>query len=159
MTGNAPQWASPLLVAACFVLLWIAVTWLLSYTSGWVALARIYRADREATGIPVRLRAARMGHGAAGQFRNVLTLWVGDEGLQLRLQWLFRINSPDLFVPWTEIAATRGRQWFFDYIELKFLQAPEIPLRLYGEAAERVCAAAGERWPEKNSDSTLPLQT
>jgi len=153
MTATPVQWASPLLVAACFVALWIAVTWLLSYTSGWVALARLYRADRVAVGIPVRMRAVRMGRGASGQFRNVLTLWVGSEGIQLRLQFLFRINSPDLFMPWSEIAVSRGRQLFFNYIELNFLRAPDIPLRLYGEAAERVCAAADEHWPEKKSGS------
>ena len=157
MAATSPQWASPLLVTSCFVALWVAVTWLLSYASGWVALARLYRADRGAVGIPVRMRAARMGRGATGQFRNVLTLWVGTEGIQLRLQWLFRINSPDLFVPWTEIAVTRGRQFFFDYIELKFLQAPDIPLRLYGESAERVCAAAAEHWPEKKMELAAPL--
>ena len=157
MAATSPQWASPLLVAFCFVALWIAVTWLLSHISGWVALARLYRAGRDAVGIPVRLRAARMGRGATGQFRNVLTLWVGTEGIQLRLQLLFRINSPDLFVPWTEITVTRGRQLFFNYIELKFRQAPDIPLRMYGEAAERVCAAADEHWPEKKSVLAAPV--
>ena len=97
------------------------------------------------------------GQGATGQFRNVLTLWVGTEGIQLRLQLLFRINSPDLFVPWTEITVTRGRQLFFNYIELKFRQAPDIPLRMYGEAAERVCAAADEHWPEKKSVLAAPV--
>ena len=48
MAANGAQWASPLLVASCFVALWIVVTWLLSHISGWVALARIYRANREA---------------------------------------------------------------------------------------------------------------
>ncbi len=148
MAANGAQWAPPLLAASCFVALWIAVTWLLSYTSGWVALARIYRASREAGGIPVRLRAARMGRNLVGQFRNVLTLWVGSDGLQLRLQFFFRINSPDLFFPWTDVSVTRGRQFFFDYVELKFRQAPEIPLRIYGKSGELVREAAGDDWPE-----------
>jgi len=45
---SAPQWMSPLSGALAFAALWIAVTWLLSHTSGWVRLAQRYRADREA---------------------------------------------------------------------------------------------------------------
>jgi len=157
MSSNGAQWASPLLVASCFVALWIVVTWLLSHISGWVALARIYRANREAGGIPVRLRAARMGRNLVGQFRNVLTLWVGSDGLQLRLQFFFRINSPDLFFPWSDVAVTHGRQWFFDYVELKFRQAPEIPLRIYGKSAELVRAAAGDDWPQTRSHTAATL--
>ncbi len=142
------QWGSPLLAAVCFVALWVFVNWLLSYASGWAALARIYCARDEAAGIPVRLRAVHMGCQFLGQYRNVLTLWVSTQGLCLRMQFLFRINNPDLFFPWADISVTRGRRWFSDYIELKFRQAPEIPLRIYGAAAEMVCDAAGDQWPE-----------
>ena len=156
MNDPVPVWAPPLLFAACFVALWLFVTWLLSHTSGWVTLARIYPATGDATGIPVRLRAVRMGRSGLGQFRNVLTLWVGAQGMQLHMLFLFAINSPDLFVPWSDISVTRGRQFFFDYVELQFRQAPEIPLRIYGKSAERVQEAAGADWPERRSHDALP---
>ena len=63
--------------------------------------------------------------------------------MQMHMLFLFAINSPDLFVPWSDVSVTRGRQFFFDYIELKFRQAPGIPLRIYGASAERVVEAAG----------------
>ena len=148
MNAATPQWASPLFFAALFAAMWIAVTWLLSHTSGWVALARVYRAGDAASGIPVRIRAANMGHSLLGQFRNVLTLWVGARGLHLHMLFLFGINSPDLFFPWADISVSRGRHFFFDYIELKFRLAPEIPLRIYGKAAALVQEAAGSDWPE-----------
>lgn len=155
MNDAVPVWAPPLLVTACFVAMWLFVTWLLSHTSGWTTLARIYRAENEATGIPVRLRAVRMGRSGLGQYRNVLTLWAGAQGMQLHMLFLFAINSPDLFVPWSDISVTRGRQFFFDYIELKFRQAPEIPLRIYGASAERVVEAAGADWPENKTRGAM----
>jgi hypothetical protein len=156
MNAPVPAWAPPLLVAACFVGLWLFVTWLISHTSGWVTLARIYRAENAATGIPVRLRAVRMGCSLLGQYRNVLTLWAGANGIQLHMLFLFAINSPDLFIPWSDITVTRGRQWFFDYVELRFRGAPEIPLRIYGEAAARVQEAAGADWPEVKARGAVP---
>lgn len=151
MSAATSQWASPLLFAGLFAALWLAVTWLLSHTSGWVALARIYRADEAAAGIPVRISAARMGHGLLGQFRNVLTAWVSARGLHLHMQFLFRINSRDLLFPWADISVSRGRQFFIDYVELKFRRAPEIPLRIYGRAAALVQEAAGSDWPERKA--------
>jgi hypothetical protein len=148
---SAPQWMSPLSGALAFAALWIAVTWLLSHTSGWVRLAQRYRADREAQGIPVRVRAARMGRGPLGRYRNVLTLWVSADGLHLRLLFWLRINSPDLFFPWSEVTVTRGRYLFFDYVELTFQQAPQIPLRIYGQSAEHLREAAGTDWPAEKS--------
>jgi len=95
-----------------------------------------------------------MGRSAIGQFRNVLTLWVGEQGLQLHMMFLFAINSRDLFFPWTDVSVSRGRRFFFDYVELHFRQAPDIPLRIYGKAAERVREAAGNNWPEnKRADA------
>ena len=79
-----------------------------------------------------------MGRNLLGQYRNVLTLWAGANGIQLHMLFLFAINSPDLFIPWSDITVTRGRQWFFDYVELRFRGAPEVPLRIYGEVAARV---------------------
>lgn len=148
---SAPQWMSPLWFVLAFAVVWAAVTWLISHASGWVGLAQCYRARRQAQGIALRVRAARMGQGAIGRFRNVLTLWVSAGGLHLRLLFLFRINSPDLFVPWSDVTVTTGRHLFFDYVELTFRQAPQIPLRIYGQAAQQLREAAGPDWPAEQS--------
>jgi hypothetical protein len=70
-------------------------------------------------------------------------------GLQLRMLFLFRVNTPDLFFPWRDVSVRRGRLWFFDYVELKFRQVPDVPLRIYGKAAELVREAAAGHWPER----------
>ena len=142
-------WVSPVVYLLLFAILWIGVIWLLSHLTGWVALAKIYRAPTAAAGIPVRLRSVHLGSGLLGQYRNVLTAWVSGEGLQLRMLFLFRVNTPDLFFPWSDVSVSRGRQLFFDYVELKFRLTPDIPLRIYGKAAEQLREVAAEHWPER----------
>jgi hypothetical protein len=154
LSGNASQWASPLLVLLFFAVLWIGVTSLVLRLSGWLALERSYRASGGAKGIPVRLRAAKLGRGFIGQFRNVLTLWVGKEGLQLHVLVLFGPNRSDLFFPWADISVSRGRQYFSEYVELTFARAPAIRLRIYGHAAVMVRNAAGSDWPVGNGSSS-----
>jgi hypothetical protein len=146
LTGAA--WTSPLVLAFAFAALWIGVSSLVSYLSGWVSLAQRYRATGEASGIPVRVGVARLGRSGIGRFRNVLTVWVGAGGLRLHLLFLFGINSRDLFVPWPDISVSRGRHFFADYVEFRFRGAPDIPLRIFGLAADQVRAAAGPHWPE-----------
>lgn len=148
MPANAPIWNSPLMFAAYFVVLWLFVSWLISHLSGWVALARIYAATAKPSGVPVRLGVGRIGCSALGQFRNILTAWVGEQGLQLHMLFLFAVNSRDLYFPWTDVTVRRGHHLFSDYVELHFRQAPDIPLRIYGVAAERLREAAGANWPE-----------
>jgi hypothetical protein len=148
MSSSTAQWASPLLFLFFFAVLWITVTSLVLYLSGWLALERIYRAGSGAKGIPLRLRAAKLGRGFIGQFRNVLTLWVGKEGLQLHVLVLFGPGRSDLFFPWADITVSRGRQYFSEYVELTFARAPAIPLRIYGHAAVMLRDAAGDDWPE-----------
>ena len=141
-------WSPPLFYAGCFVLLWYLVIWITSHLNGWVRLCSIYRAPGAPSGVPVRLAGARVGHRFSGYYRNVLTLWVNEQGVQLRVLFLFRFNTPDLFFAWSEITVGRGRHLFADYVELRFQRAPDIPLRIYGPVAEQVRAAAGPHWPE-----------
>ncbi len=148
MSAHTLQWMSPLLFLCCIVLLWLAVTALVLRLSGWLTLERCYRAAGAARGVPVRLRAARLGRGLIGRFRNVLTLWVGNEGLQLHVLRLFGPRRSDLFFPWTDITVSRGHWYFSDYVELTFVRAPEIPLRIDARAAAAVQAAAAAHWPE-----------
>lgn len=147
MTAAENAWGTPLFFLLCFILLWVTVCWVVSHACGWTALAKIYRATEDASGIPVRLGAARIGRGFIGRFRNVLTLWVGTQGVQLRMLFLFRVNNPALFIPWSDISVSHGREFFSDYVELHFSGAPEIPLRIYAQAAQMVRAAAAEHWP------------
>jgi hypothetical protein len=142
-------WLPPVAFLLLFVGMWLAVTYLLSYISGWVTFAKYYRATRPFNGANVRVRGAQMGRSLMGNFRNVLTVGVNTEGISLHLLFLFAINSPDLFVPWPDITVSRGRRWFMEYIEFRFKRAPDIPLRVFGRPGGEIQGAAGAKWPKE----------
>ena len=138
----------PFVFALSFVAMWLAVTFLLSYISGWALLARNYRAQRAYMGRFERVRNSRMGPlGPFGGARNALSFGVDASGIFLRMFVLFRINCRDLFIPWTDITITRGKSFFVEYVELHFRLAPNIPLRIYGKAGQTLQALATELRP------------
>ena len=135
-------------IALAFVLLWLAVTFLLSYISGWAFLAEHYRAARPYAGRYERIRSSQMGPlGPFGGVRNALNVGIDHEGLHLRMFILFRLNCRDLFIPWRDITVSRGRSMFVDFVEFHFRQAPKIAVRIYGKAGEVIQALAGPAWP------------
>ena len=111
---NTELWLPQLGILAAFVLLWLAVTFLLSYISGWAFLAEHYRAARPYAGRYERIRSSQMGPlGPFGGARNALNVGIDHEGLHLRMFILFRVNCRDLFIPWRDITVSRGRFPFF----------------------------------------------
>jgi hypothetical protein len=139
-----PQAAAILFIAG----IWLVVTFLLSYISGWVYLARHYRAARPFAGRFERIRASQMGPlGPFGGARNALYLGIDPHGLHLRMFILFRVNCRDMFVPWSEITVTRGRSFFRDYLEFHFRREPKIGVRIFGHAGDVIKALAGPAWP------------
>jgi len=135
-------------IALAFILLWLAVTFLLSYISGWAFLAEHYRAARPYAGRYERIRSSQMGPlGPFGGARNALNVGIDHEGLHLRMFILFRLNCRDLFIPWRDITVSRGRSMFVDFVEFHFRQAPKIAVRIYGKAGEVIQALAGPAWP------------
>jgi len=141
-------WWPPLGFMLSFVAMWLAVTFLLSYISGWAFLAGRYRAQQRFAGRYERIGSSQMGPlGPFGGARNALNVGVDAEGLHLKMFVLFRLNCPDLFVPWRDITVSRGKSFFVDYVEFHFRQAPKIGVRIYGKAAEVIHAMAGPAWP------------
>ena len=140
----------PLAFILLFVGMWLVVTFLLSYLSGWAFLARHYRAALPYAGRYERIRASQMGPlGPLGGARNAVYVGIDPAGLHLRMMILFRANCRDLFIPWPEISVTRGRAYFQEYLEFHFRQAPKIGLRIYGKAGEVIQTLAGPAWPEE----------
>ena len=139
-----PQFAAVLFLVG----IWLAVTFLLSYISGWAIVAEHYRAGQPYAGRYERIRFTQMGPlGPFGGARNAVSVGADPQGLHLRMFILFRINCRDLCIPWRDITVTRGRSWFMDFIEFHFRLAPKIQLRIYGKAGEAVKALAGPAWP------------
>jgi len=85
--------------------------------------------------------------GPFGGMRNVLLVAADPQGLQLRVSFLFRLNHPELFVPWAEITVAHGRSFFMDFVEFRFHLAPKIGVRIYGKAGQAIEWLAGPVWP------------
>ncbi len=146
----------PLAHLLSFAGLWLVVTWLLSYISGWAFLAKHYRAARPFAGRYARIRSSQMGPlGPFGGARNALYLGVDPDGLHLRMFILFRLNCPDLFIPWREITVGRGKSFFLEYVEFHFRQAPKIGARIYGKAGDIIRAMAGPAWPAEAAHDVI----
>ena len=139
----------PQFAAVLFILgIWLAVTFLLSYLSGWAFLAEHYRAALPYAGRYERIRGSQMGPlGPFGGARNALYAGVDAQGLHLRMLIIFRVNCRDLFIPSRDITVTRGKAYFADYVGFRFRAAPKIPLRIFGKAGEDIKALAGTAWP------------
>jgi hypothetical protein len=139
---------SQLGVLLMFAGICLAITFLLSYISGWAMLARHYRAIRPFAGRYERIRSSQMGPlGPFGGARNALYLGVDADGLHLRMFILFRLNCRDLFMPWQQVAVLRGKSFFLEYVEFRFSRSPKIGVRIYGTAGEVIRALAGPAWP------------
>ena len=149
-------WLLQIAFVLFFILLWLGVTVLLSYLSGWAFLARHYRAVLPYAGRYQRIRSSQMGPlGPLGGARNAVNVGVDAQGLHLRMFILFRLNCRDLLIPWPEITVTRGKFWFANYVEFHFRQAPKIGLRIYGKAGEVIQAMAGPAWPAEVSPAAV----
>lgn len=139
-----PQLWFPLFFAA----LWLGVTFLLSYISGWAFLAKHYRATLPYTGRYERLPQSQMGKfGIFGGARNAVYVGIEPNGLHLRMFVLFRINCRDLFIPWRDVSVRRGKALLRDYIEFRFAREPALGLRVFGQAGEVIQTLAGPAWP------------
>ena len=91
---------------------------------------------------------------AAG-VNNAINIGVNAQGIELRMVFLFRINCPNLYIPWPDIRISRGKFWIMRYVEFEFLKVPGSSMRIFGKAAQRIQFAAGTAWPERSATGTL----
>ncbi len=136
----------PLLYAAMFpVALWFLISALLSITSGWFSLSKLYRTEVPFEGAKWRGQSGRMRWLA--NYNNVLTLGANREGLFVACMLLFRFMHPPLLIPWKEIKVRRSKDWFFEYVTFTMGHELAIPLRIRAKVAERLKDQAGDYWP------------
>lgn len=107
-----------------FPALWCGIAWLLSRLSGWHRLAARYAsASRPVSG-------SRCG-GVSGQvgfvsYRGVLTLHADTDGFFVEVMALFRFGHPRLFIPWSEISASRVQTMLFAKLERLSIGQPVV---------------------------------
>ncbi|MHB8413786.1 MAG: hypothetical protein ACYDDA_12090 [Acidiferrobacteraceae bacterium] len=98
-----------------FVALWLGLSGLLSYLSGWRRLAARFRATKELEGERFRFASGAIGSSTClpVSYRGCLLFTVGSAGFRLALAFPFRFLSPPLFIPWAQVeSVTERRHWF-----------------------------------------------
>lgn len=104
------QWFIPF-----FVAMWFGVTGLLSYLSGWPVLAARFRSATSVVGEHFRFVSGSVGvsNRFPVNYRNCLFITVGITGFRISVLFLFRLFSPPLLIPWSQVeSVTEQRYWF-----------------------------------------------
>jgi hypothetical protein len=83
-----------------FLLVWLAVTGMLALVSGWVSLARTYRAATRPEGIRLARQVTSVG---LVPENGVTDITVATEGLYLSAFPVFRFLRPPLLIPWCDV--------------------------------------------------------
>jgi hypothetical protein len=120
-----------------FLTMWIGVTGLLARLSGWAGLARRFPVGTAPSGQNFRFVSGSMGRRLFPvSYGNCLFLDVGPYGLKLSILFLFRFQSPPMFIPWSQVeSVTDKRILFIPYVAIKIRdQWPIISIR--GQAAQ-----------------------
>ena len=129
---------------AFFVLLWLFILVLLSYTSGWRALSQRYRLEMPFDGEILKWQSGQMRW---TNFNNCLKIGAGMAGLYLGIVPPFHFFMPPLLVPWNEISLSRRKKFLIEGLRMELGRDLKIPLWIRFNLANRLHAAAASYWP------------
>jgi hypothetical protein len=132
----------PLAAFLLFVLLWLTITTLLGFMSGWYSLMRRYPDHSQVALLTLRSQSGSLG--SVG-LHNVLRLGVCASGLRVGIIRLFGPFCRDFLVPWQSISISRKEGVMSRTATLHFGSGN---LSLPSAVANRLARAAGTRWPE-----------
>jgi hypothetical protein len=130
---------APLWFLLVFVGMWLLVTGVLSRVGGWASLAAEFRATEPISGENFRYVSGSVGRKVLPvSYRNCLSVHVDERGFGLALLFLFRFQSPPLFIPWSQVESVAEKKVFFARYVVICLrnQWPAISLR--GPAGRRI---------------------
>ncbi|MFZ6875877.1 hypothetical protein ACO0LF_27725 [Undibacterium sp. Di27W] len=114
----------------------------LSFLGGWASLATHFRATQAATGERFRFASGSMGSRFFPvSYGSCLFVSVNEQGLHLSVFFLFRLFSPPLFLPWSQIEAIEKKRYFFRNATVISMRGQWPRIMLLGAAAEAVANA------------------
>jgi hypothetical protein len=128
------------LFVPAFVLFWIGMCALMAKLSGWQKLAERFPWRQTAGGETFRMASAAIGKSSAFpvNYKNCLTIVVGRSGLALSLFFAFRILSPPLLIPWSQLeSVTLEKAWFGRHVSILIRGSP-IRIGVRGAAADTI---------------------
>lgn len=123
-----------------FGAIWLGAVAALAWASGWQALAERFRSARPVDGERFRFVTGWIGASKSFpvHYRGALFITVSGEGFLLSMFFPFRLGSPPLFIPWTEVeSVTEEAAWFVDRAVVRLRGSPTI-IRIGGRAGQRM---------------------
>ncbi|HWG18773.1 MAG TPA: hypothetical protein VN678_12970 [Acidobacteriaceae bacterium] len=108
--------------------MWLVTGWLISFLSGWAALAEQYRTDRSFPEHKRWMQGAMMRWGC--HYNGILTLASDDDGLYMGVTVPIFMGHPRLFIPWRDVKAEEPARWFFIMTQRLRLGPDAVPFRL-----------------------------
>jgi hypothetical protein len=119
-----------LIIVIIFIAFWCAIGYLVSFLTGWLALARRFIKQSEPYG---EIRSAGPFFYTVymrfwGHYSSVIRLTAASDALYASVLFLFRIGHPPLRIPWDEIRFGRTKFFFRTNIVLTLGNAEKIPM-------------------------------
>ena len=142
--STAIAWIVVPAILVTFTGLWLFVITILSYVSGWAALAKRYASSGDFEGSIWKWQSGSM---RATNFNSCLTIGASARGLYLALIAPLRFRSPALLVPWNEIAVSRKQRFLMQMVCLELGRELKIPFWIRPRLAETLRGAAAGSWP------------
>jgi hypothetical protein len=123
-----------------FIGLWFGISYLLSATGGWRALARCYPDEASSSeGQRFRFQSAQVGW---VNYNNCVNVIVSPTGLRLSVFAPFRFGHRPIFIPWRDIRVGLRKSWFTSVGVLRFAREPTMELRLRRRLVDRIADAS-----------------
>jgi hypothetical protein len=126
-----------------FLGMWVAICLLISRFGGWARLSESYTDRSRFSGEKNHFQSFSMGLASYG---SCATIGVNRSHLFLGVMWIFRIGSPNLFIPYADIVGREVKRFFFGRVHLTFNKAPGVTLKLSRRQADRIELASGGAW-------------
>jgi hypothetical protein len=131
----------PLWFPLFFIGMWLFMSALFAFISGWLFLARRFRAGSRPEGQKVTGQVKQMGVVPENRVTHMI---VSDSGLYLYASLLFRFLHPALLIPWSDVRLVREVKtlWWYSYeLDLGSVTSLRVTRSAY-EVLRRYVAAA-----------------
>jgi hypothetical protein len=139
--GNSDSSQFPVWFPLFFIGMWLLVSTFFAFISGWLSLARRFRAGLRPEGQKVTGQVKQMGVVPENRVTHMI---VSDSGLYLYAGLLFRFLHPALLIPWSDVRLVREIKtlWWYSYeLDLGSVTSLRVTRRAY-EVLRRYVAAA-----------------
>jgi hypothetical protein len=147
MTEQIPTYLQPQYFFPVFAVMWFVVTAVLAHWSGWAHLSQKYRADGVEDGECFRFVSGSLGTRIMPvSYSNCLFISVNNHGIHLSILFLFRFQSPPLYLPWSDVESVSEKRFLFLFRWVVITVKDEWPrITLRGRAGEAALRLFGAR--------------